>query len=72
MSTTARLDLICNVLLSAQPINSVNIKTLSSVFNSIRLKALNEAVYPHLCGHLELLRTGNNPVTPCSQDSLSV
>ena len=62
MLLNSQLDMVCKILLSTKPVNNTDAKTLSSVFNSIRLKALSEAVYPHLCGHLELLKTGDGSV----------
>lgn len=71
MSKNARLDLVCEVLFNQQA-NSVSIEELSAVFYSIRSKVMNGAVYPHLCGHLELLRMVDGSGTcPCGKVSLS-
>ena len=65
MLINARLDLVCKILLTTQPVNNLDLETLSSVFNSIRSKVLSGAVYPHLCGHLEFLRTADDSASSC-------
>lgn len=52
-----RTHMISKTLLSTRSIDHMDNESLLSVFNAVRSKALSDAVYPHLCGHLELLRT---------------
>lgn len=69
MTKIDQTHMISKTLLSTQSIDHMDNESLLCIFNVVRSKALSDAVYPHLCGHLELLRTIDDSTYHFPKDS---